>query len=181
LPLDPKSLPKDAETLKKIVVDLAGQLDRTAGERDRESSGKSKYAEMIRELLEAQRARKSEKLSVEQAGLFEELWRKAHPEEDSEANVAEELPELPELPAADEETPRAAVPGRASHARAHRTRSGGSGETLRLLRQRSAADRGRNERTLRIHSGVAQSDRRCAAALRLRMHGEGGGQTRAAD
>jgi len=105
LPLDPKSLPKDAETLKKIVVDLAGQLDRTAGERDRESSGKSKYAEMIRELLEAQRARKSEKLSVEQAGLLEELWRKAHPEEDSEANVAEELPELPELPAAEKKRP----------------------------------------------------------------------------
>jgi hypothetical protein len=59
LPLDPDKLPKDADTLKKIVVDLAEQLDRVAGERDRESSEKNKYAEMIRELLEAQRARKS--------------------------------------------------------------------------------------------------------------------------
>jgi hypothetical protein len=84
LPLDPHSLPKDADTLKKIIVDLAEQLDR-------ESSEKNKYAEMIRELLEAQRARKSEKLSVEQSGLFEELWRKTRPEADSE----ETLPEAP--------------------------------------------------------------------------------------
>jgi hypothetical protein len=84
LPLDPNSLPKDAETLKKIVLDLAEQLDR-------ESSEKNKYAEMIRELLEAQRARKSEKLSIEQSGLFEELWRKTHPEADSE----EVLPNAP--------------------------------------------------------------------------------------
>ena len=54
-------------------MDLAEQLDREASE-------KNKYAEMIRELLEAQRARKSEKLSIEQSGLFEELWRKTHPE-----------------------------------------------------------------------------------------------------
>ena len=84
MPLDPKALPKDAETLKKIVLDLAEQLDRAADERDRESCEKNKYAEMIRELLEAQRARKSEKLSAEQSGLFEELWRKVHPAEDSE-------------------------------------------------------------------------------------------------
>jgi transposase len=98
LPLDPNSLPKDADTLKKIVLDLAEQLDRIAGERDRESSEKNKYAEMIRELLEAQRARKSEKLSVEQSGLFEELWRKVHPAEDSEDSTAEALPEAPALP-----------------------------------------------------------------------------------
>ena len=98
MPLDPDLLPKDADTLKKIVVDLAEQLDRIAGERDRESSEKNKYAEMIRELLEAQRARKSEKLSVEQSGLFEELWRKVHPAEDSEDSTVEALPEAPALP-----------------------------------------------------------------------------------
>jgi transposase len=98
LPLDPNSLPKDAATLKKIVVDLAEQLDRVAGERDRESSEKNKYAEMIRELLEAQRARKSEKLSVEQSGLFEQLWRKVHPAEASEDIAAAALPETPSLP-----------------------------------------------------------------------------------
>lgn len=84
MPLDPDSLPKDADTLKKIVVDLAKQLDR-------ESSEKNKYAEMIRELLEAQRARKSEKLSAEQSGLFEVLWQKVHPAADSE----EALPDVP--------------------------------------------------------------------------------------
>ena len=83
MPLDPDSLPKDADTLKKIVLDLAKQLDR-------ESSEKNRYAEMIRELLEAQRARKSEKLSVEQFGLFEDLWRKIQPAEDSE----EALPDV---------------------------------------------------------------------------------------
>jgi hypothetical protein len=88
LPLDPNSLPKDADTLKKIVLDLAEQLDR-------ESSEKNKYAEMIRELLEAQRARKSEKLSLEQSGLFEELWRKVHPGKDSEDSAGEALPESP--------------------------------------------------------------------------------------
>jgi transposase len=98
LPLDPNSLPKDSATLKKIVVDLAEQLDRTAGERDRESSEKNKYAEMIRELLEAQRARKSEKLSAEQATLFEELWQKLSPRGDAEEGAADEVPEAPPEP-----------------------------------------------------------------------------------
>jgi hypothetical protein len=60
MPLDPKTLPEDAETLRKIVVDLAGQLDR-------ESAEKNKYRDLIRELLEAQRTRKSEQLSKQQA------------------------------------------------------------------------------------------------------------------
>jgi peptidoglycan hydrolase CwlO-like protein len=91
LPLDPNSLPKDSATLKKIVVDLAEQLDRTAGERDRESSEKNKYAEMIRELLEAQRARKSEKLSAEQATVFEELWQKLSPADPRTCDVRVEF------------------------------------------------------------------------------------------
>jgi transposase len=91
LPLDPRSLPKDADTLTKIVLDLAEQLDR-------ESREKSKYAEMIRELLEAQRSRKSEKLSAEQAGLFEELWRKLSPGDDADDakdSAADQPPEPP--------------------------------------------------------------------------------------
>ena len=56
MPLDPKKLPRDPETLQKIVVDLAGQLDR-------ESTEKNKYRDMLRELLDAQRARKSERLT----------------------------------------------------------------------------------------------------------------------
>jgi transposase len=76
MPLDPKTLPEDAETLRKIVVDLAGQLDR-------ESAEKNKYRDLICELLEAQRTRKSEQLSKEQAELFEAAWRAQNPEEES--------------------------------------------------------------------------------------------------
>jgi transposase len=79
MPLDPKTLPEDAETLRKIVVDLAGQLDR-------ESAEKNKYRDLIRELLEAQRTRKSEQLSKQQAELFESAWREQNPEEESAAD-----------------------------------------------------------------------------------------------
>jgi transposase len=79
MPLDPKTLPEDAETLRKIVVDLAGQLDR-------ESAEKNKYRDLIRELLEAQRTRKSEQLSKQQAELFEAAWREQNPEEESAAD-----------------------------------------------------------------------------------------------
>ena len=54
MPIDPKSLPRDAETLLKIVVDLAEQLDRSLAEQN-------KFQTLLRELLEAQRNRKSER------------------------------------------------------------------------------------------------------------------------
>jgi transposase len=79
MPLDPETLPEDAETLRKIVVDLAGQLDR-------ESAEKNKYRDLIRELLEAQRTRKSEQLLKQQAELFEAAWRAQNPEEGSGAD-----------------------------------------------------------------------------------------------
>jgi hypothetical protein len=56
VPIDPNSLPRDAETLRKIVVDLAEQLDRSLAEQN-------KYQTLLRELLEAQRNRKSEQLA----------------------------------------------------------------------------------------------------------------------
>jgi len=68
VPIDPKSLPRDAETLRKIVVDLAEQLDRSVAEQN-------KYQGLLRELLEAQRNRKSEQLSKEQLALFEAAWQ----------------------------------------------------------------------------------------------------------
>jgi len=46
--IDPNRLPRDAETLRKIVVDLAEQLDRSLAEQN-------KYQSLLRELLEAQR------------------------------------------------------------------------------------------------------------------------------
>jgi transposase len=74
VPLDPDSLPRDAETLRKIVVDLAKQLDRSLAEQN-------KYQSLLRELLEAQRNRKSEQLSKEQLALFEAAWQVRHPED----------------------------------------------------------------------------------------------------
>ena len=44
--IDPNSLPRDSETLRKIVVDLAEQLDRSLAEQN-------KYQSLLRELLEA--------------------------------------------------------------------------------------------------------------------------------
>jgi len=54
--VDPKTLPQDAETLQKIVVDLTAQLDRTE--------------RLLRQLLQAKAGRKSEQLSSEQLALF---------------------------------------------------------------------------------------------------------------
>src|SRR5690242_5085920 len=64
--------------LHKIVVDLAAQLDRSLAEQN-------KYQSLLRELLEAQRNRKSEQLSKEQLALFEAAWQARSAEADSEA------------------------------------------------------------------------------------------------
>ena len=56
MPVDPKTLPQDAEALQKIVVDLTAQLDRTE--------------RLLRQLLQAKTGRKSEQLSREQLALF---------------------------------------------------------------------------------------------------------------
>src|SRR5215467_6261876 len=78
VPIDPNSLPRDAETLRKIIVDLAEQLDRSVTEQN-------KYQSLLRELLEAQRSRKSEQLSKEQLALFEAAWKARSAEEESAA------------------------------------------------------------------------------------------------
>ena len=75
--LDPSQLPRDVETLQKIVLDLAAQLDRSLAEQN-------KYQTLLRELLEAQRNRKSEQLSKEQLALFEAAWRTRNTEEEAD-------------------------------------------------------------------------------------------------
>ena len=82
MPIDPNSLPRDAETLRKIVVDLAEQLDRSLAEQN-------KYQSLLRELLEAQRNRKSEQLSKEQLALFEAAWQARSAEDESAAGEDE--------------------------------------------------------------------------------------------
>ncbi len=56
LPVDPKALPRDPDTLQKIIVELTAQLDRTE--------------RLLRQLLAAKTGRKSEQLSREQLALF---------------------------------------------------------------------------------------------------------------
>lgn len=76
--IDPNILPGDSETLRKMVVDLAEQLDRSLAEQN-------KYQSLLRELLEAQRNRKSEQLSKEQLALFEAAWQARSAEAESAA------------------------------------------------------------------------------------------------
>ena len=77
-PIDPHTLPKDVDVLQKIVVDLCEQLQHESAEKD-------KYRSLLRELLEAQRNRKSEQLSKQQLALFEAAWQARSAEADSEA------------------------------------------------------------------------------------------------
>jgi hypothetical protein len=81
--IDPDSLPDDADVLRRIVVDLCEQLQH-------ESSEKDKYRSLLRELLEAQRNRKSERLSKEQLALFETLWKASEPEQEEDSKPAAE-------------------------------------------------------------------------------------------
>ncbi len=74
-PIDPNALPKEVSILHKIIVDLCAQLQQ-------ESTEKDKYRSLLRELLEAERGRKSEQLSKEQLALFEELWKASEPDQE---------------------------------------------------------------------------------------------------
>jgi transposase len=89
VPIDPKNLPQDADTLRKIVVDLAEQLDRSLAEQN-------KYQSLLRELLEAQRSRKSEQLTKEQLALFEAAWQTQHPESQSDEDNDDDIDGAPE-------------------------------------------------------------------------------------
>jgi len=84
VPIDPNSLPQDANALRKIVVDLAEQLDRAFAEQH-------KYESLLRELLEAQRNRKSEQLSKEQLALFEAAWQARDSEHGSDDDEDEDF------------------------------------------------------------------------------------------
>jgi hypothetical protein len=52
-----------------------------------ETSEKDKYRSLLRELLDAQRNRKSEQLSKDQLALFEKLWNARHPEEECQKDA----------------------------------------------------------------------------------------------
>ena len=65
--IDPKHLPEDPQVLQRMVLDLMAQLDRESAER-------SKIQNLLRELLDAKRTRKSEQLSEDQLALFAAVW-----------------------------------------------------------------------------------------------------------
>ena len=74
--IDPKHLPEDPKILQQMVLDLMGQLDREFTER-------YKIESLLRELLDAKRGRKSERLSEEQLALFAAAWQARNPEAES--------------------------------------------------------------------------------------------------
>ena len=130
MPLDPKSLPRDAETLQKIVVDLAEQLDRSLAEQN-------KYQSLLRELLEAQRNRKSEQLSKDQLALFEASWQAPSVEEETAADED------------DDDLDNAAGPGQKSNETPNRKRSRRQPLARHLTRERIVHD-------------LAEADKHCA-------------------
>ncbi len=83
MPIDPEKLPQDAGALRRIVLDLIAQLNR-------ESSERHKIENLLRELLDAQRNRKSERLSKEQLALFETAWQARNPEDEPESPDSDE-------------------------------------------------------------------------------------------
>ena len=63
VPVDPKTLPSDAATLQKIVVDLTAQMDA-------QQNRLGKVERLLAQLLEARNAKRSEQLSPDQLALF---------------------------------------------------------------------------------------------------------------
>jgi transposase len=63
VPVDPQQLPKDANLLQQMVLDLVAQLDT-------EQSRRIKVERLLRQLLEARSGRKSEQISDDQLALF---------------------------------------------------------------------------------------------------------------
>jgi hypothetical protein len=63
VPIDPKHLPEDPKTLQAMVLDLIAKLDKESHER-------GKIEALLRELLDAKRNRRSERLSEDQLALF---------------------------------------------------------------------------------------------------------------
>lgn len=79
MPVDPKTLPQDPETLQNMLVDVTAQLDRTE--------------RLLRQLLSAKTGRKSEQLSPDQLALFAAAGLPLEEESDEESD--DENPDPP--------------------------------------------------------------------------------------
>ncbi len=78
LPVDPKTLPEDAATLKRMLVDVTSQLDRTE--------------RLLRQILQAKTGCKSEQLSREQLALFAAELGMSLPETEESDDPEDEPP-----------------------------------------------------------------------------------------
>lgn len=87
----------------------------------------NKYQTLLRELLEAQRNRKSEQLSKEQLALFEAAWRARSAEDESAADNGDDLD-------------NAAGPGEKPNQTPHQKRSGRQPLARHLKRERIVHD-----------------------------------------
>jgi hypothetical protein len=63
VPVDRQQLPKDANVLQQMVLDLVAQLDT-------EQARRIKVERLLRQLLEAKSGRRSEQISDDQLALF---------------------------------------------------------------------------------------------------------------
>ena len=149
VPIDRTQLPEDASVLQQMVLDLIAQLDA-------EQSKRFKTEQLLRNLLAARTGRKSEQLTREQLALFAEELKAQGVNLPEERGVDDDNDNVPPSTGWHQHGQTAWPPSDAGtlEARAHRARSRRSGKALPRMRTRPAADGGRVERALRIHSGA---------------------------
>ena len=145
--IDPKHLPEDPQVLQRMVLDLMAQLDRESAER-------SKIQNLLRELLDAKRTRKSEQLSEDQLALFAAAWEARQTDAEAAPRTDDQDGDGPGAqPAAGEKAPQNKSGGRqplARHLKRERVVHDltDSEKALRCLPAGSAAHRGGVQRAL---------------------------------
>jgi transposase len=93
VPIDPKHLPDDPQALQAIVLDLIAQLDREFHER-------GKIEALLRELLDAKRNRRSQRLSEDQLALFAAALQARQAEKPEEPKGSDDDDAAPGAPGA---------------------------------------------------------------------------------
>jgi transposase len=142
--IDPKHLPEDPQILQRMVLDLMAQLDRESVER-------TKIQNLLRELLDAKRTRKSEQLSQDQLALFAAAWEARQ--------TAAEASQMADRQDQDKDGPGA--PPAAADEKAPRGKSGGRQPLAKHLKRE------------RIEHDLAEADKHCDACQQdLRPIGE---------
>ena len=153
-----------------MLVDLTTQLDQTQ--------------RLLSQLLSAKSGTHSEQLSVDQLLLFVQELNVPESEAATETQKDDDVPPGSTSNSSEDQDEsrrrgRRTLPAHLKRERI-RARSGGRRKALRRLQPRPAAHRRRNQRALRIHSGAVAGDRGRLQEIRVRMHGEDGGQAAAA-